>query len=70
MFDAYSAEHITISIPLYWLILSDIMFGVGGAIISVNLIVFFLAQSPQSMRGVMMGVLFTLLCLVIVINYG
>ena len=70
MFDAYSAEHITISIPLYWLILSDIVFGVGGAIISVNLIVFVLAQSPQSMRGVMMGVLFTLLCFAIVVNYG
>ena len=54
MFDTNFTQTNTLPIPLYWLILSDIVFGIGAAIISVNLIVFVLAQSPKSMRGVIL----------------
>ena len=56
MFDTYSGSANTLPIPLYWLLLSDIVFGIGAAIVIVTIIEFILAQSPNSMRGVMMGV--------------
>ena len=55
MFDTYSESANTLPIPLYWLLLSDIVFGIGVAIVMVTIIEFILAQSPNSMRGVMMG---------------
>ena len=56
MFDTNSGSANTLPIPLYWLLLSDIMYGIGAAIVIVTIIEFVLAQSPNSMRGVMMGV--------------
>ena len=70
MFDTYSESANTLPIPLYWLLVSDIVYGIGAAIALVTLIEFVLAQSPNSMRGVMMGVLFMLICFTIAVNYG
>ena len=39
-------------IPLYWLLLSDIVFGIGAAIALATIIEFVMAQSPHSMRPV------------------
>ena len=55
MFDTYSESANTLPIPLYWLLLSDIVYGIGAAIALATLIEFVMAQSPNSMRGVMMG---------------
>ena len=46
MFDTYSGSANTLPIPLYWLLLSDIVFGIGAAIAIVTIIEFVLAQSP------------------------
>ena len=70
MFDTNSELVNTLPIPLYWLILSDIVHGIGAAIALATLIEFILAQSPNSMRGVMMGVSFMLLCFATAVNYG
>ena len=70
MFDAYTESANTLPIPLYWLLLSDIVFGIGAAIVLVTIIEFVLAQSPHSMRGVMMGVFMMLFFFATSVNYG
>ena len=70
MFDTYSESANTLPIPLYWLLLSDIVFGIGTAIVIVSLTELILAQSPNSMRGVMMGVFAILLFIATAVNYG
>ena len=70
MFDTYTESANTLPIPLYWLLLSDIMFGIGAAIVIVTIIEFVLAQSPNSMRGVMMGVFLILFFFATSVNYG
>ena len=70
MFDTYSGSANTLPIPLYWLLVSDIVFGIGAAIVMVTIIEFILAQSPNSMRGVMMGVSVMLLFIATAVNYG
>ena len=70
MFDTNYRSANTLPIPLYWLLLSDIVYGIGAAIALATLIEFVLAQSPNSMRGIMMGFLFMLLCCATAVNYG
>ena len=70
MFDINSGSVNTLPIPLYWLILADIVFGIGAAIVLVTIIEFVLAQSPNSMRGVMMGVFVMLFFFASIVNYG
>ena len=70
MFDTYSESANTLPIPLYWLLLSDIVYGIGAAIALATLIEFVMAQSPNSMRGVMMGVFVMLLFIATAVNYG
>ena len=70
MFDTYSGSANTLPVPLYWLLLSDIVFGIGAAIVLVTTIEFVLAQSPNSMRGVMMGVFVMLFLSASIVNYG
>ena len=60
----------TLPIPLYWLILSDIIYGIGAAIVLVTTIEFVQAQSPNSMRGVMMGACILLFFSSTAVNYG
>ena len=45
----------SLSIPLYWLLIPTIVSGVGQTIILCSSLEFIMAQSPNSMRGVMMG---------------
>ena len=45
----------TIPIPFYWLILSDLAIGIGTAGLFCSSIEFIMAQTPNRMRGVMMG---------------
>ena len=46
------------------------MFGIGAAIAIVTIIEFVLAQSPNSMRGVMMGVIYQLISFATSVNNG
>ena len=70
MFDTNYRSANTLPIPLYWLLLSDIVYGIGAVIVIVTLIEFILAQSPNSMRGVMMGFFVMLFFIATVVNYG
>ena len=70
MFDTYSESANTLPIPLYWLLVSDIVFGIGAAIVIVTIIEFVLAQSPNSMRGVMMGIFAMLFFIATSVNNG
>ena len=56
MFDV-STE--TIPIQLYWLLISDTVGGVGATLVFCSLFEFIMAQTPNRMRGVMMGLAFT-----------
>ena len=46
----------TIPIPFYWLILSDLAIGIGTAGLYCSSIEFIMAQAPNRMRGLMMGI--------------
>ena len=60
----------TLPIPVYWLILANIVHGIGAAIVLVTIIEFVQAQSPNSMRGVMMGACILLFFSSTAVNYG
>ena len=49
----------TIPIPLYWVLIIDIMNGVGILLTILSLYEFVMAQTPNRMRGIMMGLTFT-----------
>ena len=46
----------TLPIPLYWPLISDIVAAVGAIIVVCSATEFIMAQTPNRMRGVMMGV--------------
>ena len=60
----------SLSIPLYWILISNIVFGVGHTLAMCTTMEFFMAQSPNRMRGVMMGVATVLLGFGLVVHYG
>ena len=45
----------SLSIPLYWLLIPTIVSGVGQTLVACSSLEFVMAQSPNRMRGVMMG---------------
>ena len=47
----------TIDIPLYWVLIIDLVNGVGVALVACSLYEFVIAQSPNRMRGIMVGIL-------------
>ena len=49
----------TIPIPLYWVLIIDLVNGVGVALVLCSLFEFVIAQSPNRMRGIMMGLMIT-----------
>ena len=49
----------TISTPLYWVLIIDIINGVGVVLIACTLFEFVMAQTPNRMRGIMMGLILT-----------
>ena len=60
----------TLPIPLYWPLISDITVGVGAVITGCSATEFVMAQTPNRMRGVMMGVLMMLLAAGFVVHNG
>ena len=71
MFDTDSVSvNPTLPIPFYWLILADAMNGIGAVIVNFTLVEFILAQSPNSMRGVMMGAFVMMFNFACIVNYG
>ena len=60
----------TIPVPFYWLILSDLIIGIGTAGLFCCSIEFIMAQTPNRMRGVMMGFAVMMLSFGSSIHYG
>ena len=60
----------SLSIPLYWLLIPYTVTGVGQVIITSSSIEFAMAQSPNRMRGVMMGLGTVLLYFGTLVHYG
>ena len=60
----------SLPIPLYWLLISDTVTGVGELLVICSSIEFIMAQSPKRMRGVMMGVAIVLLEFGSLVQYG
>ena len=50
----------TIPIPLYWVLIIDIVNGIGVVVTMCSLFKFVMAQTSNRMRGIMMGLIFTL----------
>ena len=50
----------TIPIPLYWVLIIEIVNGIGVVVTMCSLFEFVMAQAPNRMRGIMMGLIFTL----------
>ena len=48
----------TLHIPLYWVLIIDFANGVGFVLTMCFLFEFMIAQTPNRMRGIMMGLLF------------
>ena len=71
MFDTqHPGSDNTLPIPLYWPLISDIVIGVGAVIAACSATEFVMAQTPNRMRGVMMGVGFMLLAAGFVAHNG
>ena len=60
----------TLPIPLYWPLISDITVGVGAVLVTCSSIEFVMAQTPNRMRGFMMGMAYTLLGIGYLVNQG
>ena len=60
----------TLPIPLYWPLISDITIGVGAVIVACSFIEFVMAQTPNRMRGFMMGMAYTLLGIGYLVHQG
>ena len=51
----------TIPVPIYWVLVIEALNGVGAVLILCSLLEFVMAQSPNRMRGIMMGLIFAVL---------
>ena len=49
----------TLPIPLYWVLIIDFANGVGAVLVMCSLFEFVVAQAPNRMRGIMMGLMIT-----------
>ena len=49
----------TLPIPIYWVLISDILYGVAVTLVVCSTLEFVLAQSPNKMRGVFVGLTFS-----------
>ena len=56
MFDTSSVPANTLPISPYWLLIRDLVIGLGYLLIFINVIEVFLAQIPISLRGTVMGI--------------
>ena len=59
----------TIPIPLYWVLIIDFANGVGVVLIMCSLFEFVVAQAPNRMRGIMMGLMITAIGISTLANY-
>ena len=60
----------SLPIPLYWLLISDTVTGVGHTLATCSSLEFIMAQSPNKLRGVMMGVATVLVDFGLLVHYG
>ena len=60
----------SLSIPLYWLLISASVSGVGQTLVLCSSLEFIMAQSPNRMRGVMMGLATVFLGFGCLVLYG
>ena len=56
---SYSSSTHTLPIPLYWLLITDTVFAIGLVIAACSLVEFIVAQTPNRMRGFMVGLWIT-----------
>ena len=55
MLDTNTGSTDTFPIPIYWLLISDFVYGVGCTVLTCSTSEFVMAQTPNKMRGVMSG---------------
>ena len=60
----------SLSIPLYWLLISTSVSGVGQTLLECSSLEFIMAQSPNRMRGVMMGLTTVFIGFRYLVHYG
>ena len=60
----------SLSIPLYWLVISSFVIGFGQLLVLCSSLEFVMAQSPNRMRGVMMGLGVVLFEFGSLVHYG
>ena len=53
------SETVTFLMPLYWVLIMDFANGVGAVLVMCSLFEFVVAQAPNRMRGIMMGLMIT-----------
>ena len=68
--DIVHGSAVSLPIPLYWQLISDFVAGVGQVIVLCSSLEFIMAQSPNTMRGVMMGLAIVLLGFGSLVHYG
>ena len=61
MFEDHNSTN-TVPVPFYWLILSDLVIGIATGLVFCTSVEFIMAQTPNRMRGVMMGFAVMMLC--------
>ena len=49
------ADSPQVTVPLYWVIVVDLLNGLGAGVTMIYTIEFVMAQTPNRMRGIMMG---------------
>ena len=67
---SHGSANISLSIPLYWLLIPAIVNGVGQTLLLCSSLEFVMAQSPNRMRGVMMGLATVFLGFGCLVVYG
>ena len=51
------ADSPQVAVPLYWVIVVDLLNGLGAGVTMIYTVEFVMAQTPNRMRGIMMGLM-------------
>ena len=70
MFQAGPESTSFLPVPLYWPVISDVISSIGTTIATCCSVEFIMAQSPNTMRAVMMGIAITLFGVYYLIHHG
>ena len=70
MFDTNTGSTDTLPVPLYWLLISDFVHGIAYVLVLCSSLEFIMAQTPNRMRGVMMGLAATVFGFGVMLHKG